>query len=88
MSDDIKDTIHKYFNEEVEKKKSYEELVKTLSQKFCPHIYFIITHVHQKLLSLNNTNEPDTKDLPKPTSTDTNKLSSHSEEKDEVGKSV
>ena len=89
MTDDIKDTLHKYFNEEeLEKKKTYEELVKTLSQKFCPHLNFIITHVHEKLLSLNNTNEPSSKDLPKSTDTDTDNLSSHSEEKNEVGDTV
>jgi hypothetical protein len=34
--------------------KSYEELVKTLSQKFNPHMCFIVDHVHKKLLSISN----------------------------------
>jgi hypothetical protein len=36
----------------LEEKKKYEELVKTLSQKINPHFHFIITQVHQKLLTL------------------------------------
>ena len=89
MSDDIKDTLHKYFNEEeLEKKKTYEELVKNLSQKFCPHMQFIISHIHQKLLSLNNVDATDTKDLPKPTDTDTDNISSDAEKEDEVGDKI
>jgi len=88
LTTDIKDTLHKYFNEELEKKKGYEELVKTLSQKFCPHMNFIITHVHEKLLSLNNTNATDTKDLPKPPEASGDNLSSNTETKDETGVTV
>jgi hypothetical protein len=54
MTDDVKTTLHKYFNEEIEKKKPYEDLVKHLSQKFNPHMKFIVDHIHKKLLSLGN----------------------------------
>jgi len=84
MTDDIKDTLHKYFNEELEKKKSYEELVKNLSQKFNPHMGFIISHVFEKLKSLNNVNATSTETLSQSSSTDTN-ISSDKEEKDQTG---
>ena len=88
MTTDIKDTIHKYFNDELETKNTYEELVKNLSQKFCPHMHFIITHVHEKLLSLNNTNEPSSENISEQTDTDTNKLPSDTEKEDEVGDKI
>jgi hypothetical protein len=53
MTDDIIGAVGDYFNEKPQKK-SYEELVKTLSQKFNPHMCFIIDHVHKKLLSISN----------------------------------
>jgi hypothetical protein len=36
----------------LELKRPYEELVKTLSQKFNQHLEFCITQIHQKLLTL------------------------------------
>lgn len=55
MTDNISETLTKYFSEEVPKK-SYEELVKTLSQKFNPHLLFIVDQVQKKLLSISNGN--------------------------------
>ena len=46
MTDDIIGAVGDYFKNKPEKK-SYEELVKTLSQKFNPHMCFIIDHVHK-----------------------------------------
>ena len=83
MTDDIKDTLHKYFNEELEKKKSYEELVKNLSQKFNPHMGFIISHVFDKLKSLNNVNETNRETLQKQTESNTD-ISSNEETENEV----
>ena len=85
MTNNIKDTLHKYFNEELEKKKSYEELVKNLSQKFNPHMNFIVTHIFDKLKSLNNNNATSTETLPQQTKSDTDKLPSHSETEDQTG---
>lgn len=71
MTTDIKDTLHKYFNEELEKKKKYEELVKELSQKFNPHMNFIVQHVHKKLLSLHNSNGTTAEIVEESSATDT-----------------
>ena len=49
---------------------SYEELIKNLSQKFNPHMCFIIGHVHKKLLCISNGDKEET--LHEPTATDTN----------------
>jgi len=47
MTDDIKTTLHKYFNDELEPKTPYEDLVKTLAQKFHPHMMFIVDHIQK-----------------------------------------
>lgn len=70
MTTDIKDTLHKYFNDELDKKKPYEELVKELSQKFNPHMNFIVQHVHKKLLSLHNSNGTTAETMEESTTTD------------------
>ena len=49
---------------------SYEELIKNLSQKFNPHMCFIIGHVHKKLLSISNGDKQQV--VHEPTATDTN----------------
>ncbi len=49
---------------------SYEELIKNLSQKFNPHMCFIIGHVHKKLLCISNGDKEET--LHEQTATDTN----------------
>jgi hypothetical protein len=49
---------------------SYEELIKNLSQKFNPHMCFIIGHVHKKLFSISNGDKEET--LHEQTATDTN----------------
>ena len=48
---------------------SYEELIKNLSQKFNPHMCFIIGHVHKKLLSISNGDKQQV--VHEPTATDT-----------------
>ena len=53
MTNDLIGAVGDYFKEKPEKK-SYEELVKSLSQKFNPHMCFIVDHVHKKILSLSN----------------------------------
>ena len=85
MTDNIKDTLHKYFNEELEKKKTYEELVKELSKKFNPHLHFIITHIFDKLKSLNINNETSTKNVSESSSTYRDNISSDKETEDKVG---
>jgi hypothetical protein len=47
-------------------KKSYEELVKTLSQKFNPHMLFIIDQVQKKLSNISN-GDPVDKEKEEPT---------------------
>ena len=78
MTTDIKDTLHKYFNDELDKKKPYEELVKELSQKFNPHMNFIVQHVHKKLLSLHYNNGTTTETMEESSATDTD-VSSNTE---------
>lgn len=85
MTTDIKDTLHKYFNNELDKKKPYEQLVKELSQKFNPHMAFIVDHIHKKLLSLHNSNGTSSEIMEEQTTTNTD-LSSNKEEKDQTGK--
>lgn len=55
MTDNISETLTKYFSEEVPKK-SYDELIASLSQKFNPHLLFIVDQVQKKLLSISNGN--------------------------------
>ena len=69
MSNDLVGAVGAYFKEKPAKK-SYEELIKNLSQKFNPHMCFIIGHVHKKLLSISNGDKEET--LHEPTATDTN----------------
>ena len=61
MTDDLIGAVGDYFNDKPEKK-SYEELVKNLSQKSNPHMCFIVDHVHKKLLSLSNGSKDETLD--------------------------
>ena len=49
---------------------SYEELIKNLSQKFNPHMCFIIEEVHKKLLSISNGDKEEV--VHESTATDTN----------------
>jgi len=59
MSNDLVGAVGAYFKEKPAKK-SYEELIKNLSQKFNPHMCFIIGHVHKKLLSISNGDKEET----------------------------
>lgn len=81
MTTDVKDTLHKYFNDELDKKKPYEELVKELSQKFNPHMNFIVQHVHKKLLSLHNNNGTTTEIVEESSTTNTDVSSNTQTEK-------
>ena len=87
MTDDVKTTLHKYFNEELEKKKPYEDLVKHLSQKFNPHMKFIVDHIHHKLLSLSNVDESSTKVVSQQTTSDTD-LPTNTQTEEQVRESV
>ena len=87
MTDDVKNTLYKYFNEELDKKKKYEELVKELSQKFNPHMKFIVDHIHRKLLSLSITNEPATEVVSQQTTSDSD-IPTNTETEEQVGESV
>jgi hypothetical protein len=87
MTDDVKNTLHKYFNEELDKKKKYEELVKELSQKFNPHMKFIVDHIHHKLLSLHYNNEPATEVVSQQTTSDSD-IPTNTETEEQVGESV
>jgi hypothetical protein len=49
---------------------NYEELIKNLSQKFNPHMCFIVEEVHKKLLSISNGDKEEV--VHEPTATDTN----------------
>lgn len=64
MTDDIVGEVEKYYNGKVDKK-NYQDLVKELSEKIGRHFSWVITQVHQKLLSLHNkddaTNQTDEK---------------------------
>jgi hypothetical protein len=51
--DDIIEGLEKYFKG-LPPKKTYEELIKALSQKIAPHFLFVIQQVHRKLKSLSN----------------------------------
>lgn len=53
--DDLEEGLEKYFNG-LPPKKTYEELIKALSQKVAPHFLFVIQQVHRKLISLSNVN--------------------------------
>jgi hypothetical protein len=66
--DDIEEGLEKYFKE-LPPKKTYEELIKALSQKIAPHFLFIIKQVYKRLLSLNNVDEPAAEDVQQPTTT-------------------
>jgi hypothetical protein len=85
MTTDIKDTLHKYFNNELEPKKTYEDLVKTLAQKFHPHMMFIVDHIQKKLKSIHNNNGTSTEIVSQSTSTDSN-VSSNTSQEIETGK--
>ena len=87
MTDDVKTTLHKYFNEELDKKKPYEELVKELSQKFNPHMKFIVDHIHKKLLSLHYNNESATEVVSQQTTSDSD-IPTNTETEEQVRESV
>ena len=72
MTDDIKATLHQYFNKELEEKKGYEELIKQLCTKFHPHFYFMVDHIHKKLLSLYSIDESTDTNVSEPPSANTN----------------
>ena len=80
MTDDIKTTLHKYFNDELEPKKPYEHLVKTLAQKFHPHMMFIVDHIQKKLKSIHNNNGTTEEIVSQSTSTDTTVSTNSSKE--------
>jgi len=80
MTDDIKTTLHKYFNDELKPKKPYEDLVKTLAQKFHPHMMFIVDHIQKKLKSIHNNNGTTEEIVSQSTSTDTNVSTNSSKE--------
>ena len=88
MTNDLKSTLHKYFNDELEKKKPYEELIKNLSQKFNPHILFVISNIQEKLKSIHNNNGTTEEVVDKSTSSNTNDLSTNTSEEVETGKQV
>lgn len=62
MTDNISETIQDYFmglsyhEPDTFTKKSYDELVASLSQKFNPHLLFIVDQVQKKLSSISNGN--------------------------------
>jgi len=66
--DDIEECLEKYFKG-LPPKKTYEELIKALSQKTAPHFLFVIQQVHKRLLSLSNIDEPTTEVVCEPTAT-------------------
>jgi hypothetical protein len=66
--DDLEEGLEKYFKG-LPPKKTYEELVKGLSQKMAPHFLFVIQQVHKRLLSLSNVDEPATETVCEQTAT-------------------
>lgn len=55
MTTDISGTLQEYIlDKETFKKKGYDELVKNLSQKFNPHLLFVVDQVQKKLSSISN----------------------------------
>lgn len=54
MTDDIVGEVEKYYNNGKVEKKNYQDLVKELSEKLGRHFSWVITQVHQKLLSLHS----------------------------------
>ena len=67
--DDIMEGLEKYFKG-LPKKRSYEELVKGLSQKISPHLLFVINQVHKKLISLSITDDSASEIVSEQTATD------------------
>lgn len=80
MTDDIVMEVEKYYNGKVEKKK-YEELVKELSMKIGRHFAWVISQIHQKLLSLHNKDDAG---LPEQTGA----VEVDEEKNDEAGKKI
>jgi hypothetical protein len=87
ITGDFKTTIRQYFNHALDKKKPYEELVKELSQKFNPHMMFVVNNLQDKLKSLHNTDETSSEIVSKQTSTDRD-LSADTKEEIQVGEQV
>lgn len=54
MTDDIVSEVEKYYNTDRGGKKKYDELVKELSMKIGRHFSWVISQVHEKLLSLHS----------------------------------
>jgi hypothetical protein len=69
--DDIEEGLEKYFKG-LPPKKSYEELIKALSQKVAPHFLFVIQQVHRKLISLSNIDGTTTETVCQQTTTSAN----------------
>ena len=88
VTGDLKAMIRKYFNYEFEKKKPYEDLVKELSQKFSPHIHFVVKNIEEKLKSIHTNNEPKNEVIPKSTTTDSDDIPSNEKTEDQVGEQV
>jgi hypothetical protein len=76
FTDDIVSEVGK----ELEPKKPYEDLVRSLSQKINPHFLFVIDQVHKKLISLSSTNGTPTETVQKPTATDSDISSNEKKE--------
>jgi hypothetical protein len=83
FTDDIVSEVGK----ELEPKKNYEDLVKTLSQKINPHFLFVIDQVHRKLISLSNVNESSRETVPQSSSTDSD-ISSNAETQVSMGNEI
>ena len=86
VTGDFKSTIREYFNNALDKKKPYEDLVKELSQKFNPHLLFVVNNLQEKLKSLHNTDETGTEAVSKSSATDRHNISSDEKKEDETRK--
>jgi len=87
VTGDFKNTIRQYFNHALDKKKPYEDLVKELSQKFNPHMHFVVNNLQEKLKSIHNTDEAGSEAVSEQTATDRD-LPANQEEEIQVGEQV
>ena len=83
FTDDIVSQVGK----ELEPKKPYEDLVRSLSQKINPHFLFVIDQVHKKLISLSSTNGTPAETVQEPTAADSD-ISSNAETQVSMGDKV
>ena len=88
VTGDLKATIRKYFNHELDKKKPYEDLVKELSQKFNPHMHFVVKNLEEKLKSLHNTDESQNAVISESSTTNSDDIPSDEKTEDQVGEQV